>query len=131
MYSEKVSEVLANPIWFLATAGEEPNVVPMGMKAVLPDGTLAIANNFMNTTLANILANGKAAVCAINMANPLECYEVKGTATYVTEGPVVEQFKAAALEMFKTDMCKGAVLIKPEKVINMAPGPQNNEEEQF
>ena len=132
MYSEAVLKVLNEcKTWYLGTCGDEPNVAPMGMKAVLEDGTLAIANNFMKTTLKNIQANGKAVVVATSPSSP-ECYQVNGTATYVTEGPVVEKFKAIAEEIFKGSVhSQGAVLIKPEKIVVKTPGPDNGKTIEF
>lgn len=111
--------------WFVGTYGDEPNIAPMGMKTVLEDGTMAIANNFMNATLKNILANGKAAVVVMAQDSP-ECYQINGTAEYITEGAIVEQFKAIADDFFKGAVqCKGAILIKPEKAVVKTPGPGN------
>ena len=47
----------------------------------------------------------------------------------VTEGEVVEKFKALAAELFHgARTAKGAVIVTPERVIVTAPGPDNKKE---
>lgn len=124
--NENVKKVLEEQLWYVATCGDEPNVVPMGFKKVMDDGTLAIGDVFMNMTLNNVLANGKIAICVCNPATS-EAYQIKGTAAYVTEGPVVDMFQAMAESVFKGALkAKGAVVVTPEKVIVASPGPNNN-----
>ena len=126
MINEKVKKVLEEQIWFIATCGNEPNVVPVGFKAVLEDGKLAAGVVFMNYTLANIQANGKIAIAACDPATA-EGYQIKGTAEFVTEGPVFDLFSKMAQETFKGAVnAKGALIITPEKVIVATPGPDNN-----
>lgn len=123
---DSVKKVLQEQIWYIATCGEGPNVVPVGFKAVLEDGRLAAGDVFMKYTRANVLANGKIAVSACNPATA-EGYQIKGTAEYVTEGPVYELFCKMAEETFKgTAKAKGALIITPKEVIVATPGPDNN-----
>ena len=124
--NDNVKKVLEEQLWYIATCGDEPNVVPVGFKAVLDDGRLAAGDVFMNFTRANILANGKIAICACNPATA-EGYQIKGTAEYVTEGPVVVIFQKMAEDTFKgAANAKGALVITPEKIIVATPGPDNN-----
>ena len=59
----------------------------------------------------------------------LEGYQIKGTAEYVTEGAIVDTFKAMVEEMFKSAAtAKGALIITPEKVIVTTPGADNKKE---
>lgn len=59
----------------------------------------------------------------------LEGYQIKGTAEYVTEGAIVDAFKAMVEEMFKgAATAKGALIITPEKVIVTTPGADNKKE---
>lgn len=101
MLNEAVIRVLKNGMWDLATCADgEPNVVPVAFKDVTADGTLVVGDVFLETTLHNIRANGgKIAVSAYDAQN-LEGYQIKGTAEYVTEGTVVDTFKAMVEEMF-------------------------------
>lgn len=130
MLNENVKKVLKESLWDLATcAGNEPNVVPVAFKDVTEDGKLLVGDVFLETTLNNLQANdGRIAISAYNPQN-LEGYQIKGRAEYVTEGEVVNAFKAMVEEMFHgAATAKGALIITPEKVIVTTPGGENKKE---
>ena len=130
MLNEAAIKVLKNSMWDLATCVDgEPNVVPVAFKDVTEDGKLVVGDVFLETTLNNIRANGgKIAISAYN-AESLEGYQVKGTAEYVTEGAVVDTFKAMVEKMFNgAATAKGALIISPSKVIVTTPGADNKKE---
>ncbi len=59
-------------------------------------------------------------------AQSLEGYQIKGTAEYVTEGIIVDTFKAMVEKMFNgAATAKGALIITPSKVIVTTPGAEN------
>lgn len=127
MLNEKVKKLLAESMWDIATcADNEPNVVPVAFKDVTGDGKLVVGDVFLETTLNNLKANGgRIAISAYN-AKSLEGYQIKGTAAYVTEGSVVDTFKAMVEKMFGgAATAKGALIITPEKVIVTTPGADN------
>ena len=127
MLNEIVVKLLKEGRWDLATcANGEPNVVPVAFKDVTDDGKLLVGDVFLETTLNNIQANdGKIAISVYDAKN-LEGYQVKGTAEYVTEGAVVDTFKAMVEKMFNgAATAKGALIITPEKVIVTTPGAEN------
>lgn len=126
MLNEKVIAVLQNNIWEIATcADNEPNVVPVGFKNVTADGKLTVGDVFLASTLQNIAANGRIAISAYD-GKTMEGYQVKGSAVYVTEGEVVEAYKAAVSAMFNgAATAKGALIITPEQVIVITPGADN------
>ena len=127
MLNENVIKLLKEGMWDLATcANGEPNVVPVAFKDVTDDGKLLVGDVFLETTLNNIQANnGKIAISVYDAKN-LEVYQVKGTAEYVTDGAVVDTFKAMVEKMFNgTATAKGALIITPEKVIVTTPGADN------
>lgn len=127
MLNENVVKLLKEGMWDLATcANGEPNVVPVAFKNVTDDGKLLVGDVFLETTLNNIQANdGKIAISVYDAKN-LEGYQVKGTAEYVTEGAVVDTFKAMVEKMFNgAATAKGALIITPEKVIVTTPGAEN------
>ena len=127
MLNENVVKLLKEGMWDLATcANGEPNVVPVAFKDVTDDGKLLVGDVFLETTLNNIQANyGKIAISVYDAKN-LEGYQVKGTAEYVTEGAVVDTFKAMVEKMFNSAAtAKGALIITPEKVIVTTPGAEN------
>lgn len=127
MLNENVTKVLKSSMWDLATcANNEPNVVPVAFKDVTPDGKLVVGDVFMETTLKNLEANGgKIAISVYNPEN-LEGYQIKGTAEHITEGKIVDDFKAMVEKMFNgAATAKGALVITPEKVIVTTPGADN------
>ncbi len=127
MMNETVVKLLKSSMWDLATCADgEPNVVPFAFKDVTEDGKLVVGDVFLETTLQNIKANnGRIAISAYDAQN-LEGYQIKGSAEYVTEGAVVDTFKAMVEKMFNgAATAKGALIITPEKVIVTTPGADN------
>ena len=129
MLKESVVKLLKEQMWDLATcSGNRPNVVPVAFKDVTLAGELVVGDVFLNTTLQNLQENGgRIAVSAYDAQN-LEGYQIQGTARYVTEGAVVDTFKAMVEEMFHgAATAKGALIITPEQVIVTTPGPNNRQ----
>ena len=127
MLNENVVKLLKESMWDLATcANGEPNVVPVAFKDVTEDGKLVVGDVFLETTLRNIKANhGKLAISVYDAKN-LEGYQIKGTAEYVTEGKIVDTFKAMVEKMFNgAATAKGALVITVDKVIVTTPGSEN------
>ena len=130
MLNESVINVLKNGMWDLATcANGEPNVVTVAFKDITEDGKLVVGDVFLETTLNNIKENdGKIAISAYDTQS-LEGYQIKGTAEYVTEGELVDTFKAMVEKMFNgAATAKGALVITPSKVIVTTPGADNKKE---
>ncbi|MGI6094658.1 MAG: pyridoxamine 5'-phosphate oxidase family protein [Lachnospiraceae bacterium] len=123
--NEKVIKVLNEQIWYLATYSDEANCVPVGFKSVTEDGKLLVGDVMLNLTMKNVQANGKIAVSVCDLKTS-EGYQIKGTAEYLSEGPIVENLQKIAAEKFHGALaCKGALLITPEKVLVTTPGPDN------
>ena len=128
MIPDNVKKVFTENLWYIATIGDEPNVVPVGFKCVCDDGRLAIGAILLDTTLENIRASGKIAVACANSLTG-EAYQMKGTAELVNEGEVYEHYKKLTEDTFKGAMhLKCAVIITPEKLINASPNEHNKEE---
>ena len=130
MLNENVKKLLKAGMWDLATcANGEPNVVPVAFKDVTEDGKLLVGDVFLATTLKNLEANGGRIAISVYDAATLEGYQIKGTAQYLTEGEIVNKFKAMVEAMFKgAATAKGALVITPEKVIVTTPGADNKKE---
>lgn len=130
MLNDAVIKVLKASMWDIATCADgEPNVVPVAFKDVTEDGKLVIGDVFLETTLNNIKANGGKLAISVYDAQSLEGYQIKGTAEYVTEGAVVDTFKAMVEKMFNgAATAKGALIITPSKVIVTTPGADNKKE---
>ena len=129
MLTENVKNLLKSSMWDLATCGgNEPNVVPVAFKDVTEDGKLVVGDVFLETTLKNLQEGGRIAISVYD-AKSLEGYQIKGSAEYVTEGPVVNTFKAMVEKMFNSAAtAKGALIITPAKVIVTTPEPDNKKE---
>lgn len=126
--NQAVINLLKEQVWYLGTYNNEPNAIPVAFKDVTSDGQLVVGDVFLKTTLENIKANGKIAVSACN-AQTFEGYQIKGTARYITDGPIVDTFKKLVSDMFKgACTTKGALIITPEKVIVTTPGADNKKE---
>ena len=126
--NENVKKVLKDQMWVLGTFDREPNAVPVAFKDVSDDGKLLVGDVFLDTTIQNIKANGKIAVSACN-GETMEGYQIKGSAEYVTQGPVVEAFQKLVSQVFNGALtAKGALVITPEKVIVTTPGEDNKKE---
>lgn len=127
MLNENVKKLLAESMWDLSTcSGNEPNVVPVAFKDVTEDGKLVVGDVFLETTLNNLKANDGRIAISIYDAKSLEGYQIKGVAEYVTEGTVVDTFKAMVEKMFNgAATAKGALIITPEKIIVTTPGADN------
>ena len=128
MIPDNIKKFLNENLWYIATCGDEPNVVPVGFKRVCDDGKLAIGAVLLETTLENIKANGKVAVVC---ANPVtgEAYQIKGTAELVYEGEAYAHYSQLTKDTFKGAMeLKCAVIITPERLINASPNEHNKEE---
>lgn len=127
MMNENVVKILKAYMWDVATCSDDgnPNVVPVAFKNVTEDGKLVVGDVFMETTMNNVKANGKVAISAYD-AKTYEGYQVKGTAEYVTEGPVGDMFKGLVEKTFRgAATAKGALVITPEQVIVTTPGADN------
>ena len=122
MLNEAVVKVLKNGMWDLATcANGEPNVVPVAFKDVTEDGNLVVGDAFLETTLKNIKENAGKIAISVYDAQSLEDYQVKGTAEYVTEGKVVDTFKAMVEAMFKgAATAKGAFIQGADEFVHGA-----------
>ena len=127
MLNESVKALLKSHLWDLATCGRdgEPNVVPVTFKEVTEEGKLTVGDVFLETTLENLRAGGKIAVSVYD-GEKLEGCQIKGTAEYLTAGPVVEAYKKQVEAMFRgAAAAKGALVITPREVIVTTPGPDN------
>lgn len=124
--NEQVRKLLNGQLWFLGTFSDEPNAVPVFFKHVNEDGTLTVGDVFLGKTLKNVLANEKISVSVCDSVTH-EGYQIKGTAKYISEGPVVEEYKETVSKFFKgAKTAKGALIITPEKIYVTTPGAENN-----
>lgn len=123
--TDAVKKVFEENSWFIATCGDEPNVVPVGFKCIGDDGKFYIAAVLLNVTVENLKKNNKIAIAACSSA--AESYQVKGTAEFVTEGPVYDYFVKLADDTFKGAFrTKCCIAVTPEKLIVASPNADNS-----
>lgn len=120
MLDEKAKKVFQEQsVWSVATCGDEVNVVPVGLTAVMDDGKMMLGDLDMEETVQNVKANGKIAVAAWEV-DPIRGYQVKGSAEYITDGPIMKACQEVADRAFGGEIkTKGAVLITPEKCVEL------------
>ena len=131
MINAAVRRVPERSLWDLATCSRdgETNVVPVTFKGILDGCTLTVGDVFLETTLRNLEENGGRIAISVYDAAKFEGYQIKGTAVHVTEGKVVDEYRAMVEKMFSgAATAKGALIITPEKVIVTSPGPSNKKE---
>ena len=131
MIPEKIKSFLNKNLWYVATCGQELNVVPVGFKRVCEDGRLAIGAVLFETTLENLKADSRIAVAC---ADPLtgEAYQLKGTAELLYEGEEYDHYNKLTNDIYIGAMqLKCVIIITPEKIINASPNEHNKEEIEF
>lgn len=126
---KKVKDIMeSQPLWYVGTVSDEPNIAIIGFKEILDDGRILLCDVFMNHTLKNILANGKVAIAVCN-PDTMEAYQIFGTAEYQPEGDLLEGWKPLAAAMSGGRLKpKGVVLVTPEKVRVMSASSENGKE---
>ena len=120
---ENVRKLLdATALWVLTTSDEEPNGAPIFFKKIDEQGNLVMFDLFMNKTKQNVCKNGKGTVVVYN-SETLEGYQIKGTASYVTDEALVAEGNVVASRMGVPVV--GAVVVKPETIVVQTPGGEN------
>ena len=99
-----------------------PNINMIGIKKVLDDETIVLADNFFNKTLSNLQENTKGALVTKRMEEKL-WYQLKGTCQYINEGPQYEELKKWVKSIKEVLPAKGIVLFKVEEIFSAMPGP--------
>ena len=128
MIPQRVRKVFGENLWFIATCGDGPHVVPVGFKCVMDDGRLAIGAILLEETLENIRRDGRVAIAA---ADPLtaEAYQIRGTAALATDGPAYAHYAALAEDTYRGERpLKCALVVTPERLIDLGPNAHNREE---
>ena len=86
--TEEMMEAIEKDLVFLATASSEgiPNVVPIGFARPINNGSILIADNYMNKTRQNIEENPNVAIVTKDaQKNP---YQFKGKAEIFESGKI-------------------------------------------
>jgi predicted pyridoxine 5'-phosphate oxidase superfamily flavin-nucleotide-binding protein len=99
-----------------------PNINLIAIKRIEDDETILLADNYFNKTLQNLNENKKATILT-KKEEEKKWYQLKGTCSYIKEGPRYEEFKEWVKAKKEILPAKGMVIFKVEHIFNVAAGP--------
>jgi len=110
------------PVMAFSTTNKNgtPNVVAIAFKRILDDATIWVLDTHFKKTKENILQNNKAAI-AFWSKEEKRGYQIKGVATYHSEGKLFEEAVNWAKLKGKGKPTKGVVEIKVTEVYSITP----------
>ena len=100
-----------------------PNINLIAIKRIEGDETILLSDNYFNKTLRSLNENKKATILTKEEEEEEEWYQLKGTCSYIKEGPQYEEFKKWVKAKKETLPAKGMVIFKVEQIFNVASGP--------
>ena len=110
-------------IFPLATASRdgEPNVAPMGAVFPREPDTIWIGNQFMKTTIRNIMENPRA---CLNVWGPgiTRCYKIKGDVEVKTAGDEYETMRREVAKAKAGLICKSLLVMTITEIYECMPG---------
>jgi predicted pyridoxine 5'-phosphate oxidase superfamily flavin-nucleotide-binding protein len=113
----------AGTVFPLATASKdgEPNVAPMGAVHLKDPETIWIGNQFMKTTLRNVLENPRA--CLYVWGPGISgCYKIKGDIEVRTEGGDYETMREEVRSRRPDLFCRSLLVMNVTSVYDCMPG---------
>ena len=122
--TEEMMDAIEKDLVFLATASGEgiPNVVPIGFARPIDNGSILIADNYMNKTRENIEENPNVAIVTKDaQKNP---YQFKGTAEIFESGKIFEEVVEWAQNVMTKLNPKAAIVVKVTEIYSVQPGPE-------
>jgi uncharacterized protein len=112
--NSKIKKIIEkNPAAFATISGSKPYVIGVAYCKVLDKNTIIITDNFMKSTVKNILKNDHVALVAWN--KKWEGVQILGRVEYYREGKWLNYVRK--LKENRGMPAKGAILIKVSKVI--------------
>ena len=97
-----------------------PNVVAIGSTKIVDNDTVWIIDTLFKKTKENILKTGRVAIAFWEGS---EGYQIKGTATYHSEGKIFEEGKDWILKLKPKKIVKGVVKIKVTEIYSITSWP--------
>jgi uncharacterized protein len=122
--NDEMMDAIEKDLVFLATASSEgiPNVVPIGFARPIDNGSILIADNYMNKTRKNIEENPNVAIVTKDaQKNP---YQFKGTAEIFESGKIFEEVVEWAQNVMTKLNPKAAIVVKVTEIYSVQPGPE-------
>jgi len=102
-----------NPIAFATISGNKPYVIGVAYCKILTKDTILITDNFMKTTVKNIMKNNNIALVAWN--KKWKGIQALGKARYYEKGRWLDYVKR--MKENKGLPARGAILVKVNKII--------------
>jgi predicted pyridoxine 5'-phosphate oxidase superfamily flavin-nucleotide-binding protein len=114
---EKIKKIIENNLVVISTVLDKkfPNAVVVAFVKIVSDDKVLITDNYLNQTIKDLKKNNN--VCLIVWNNKWEGYKIIGRAEYYKSGKW-KKFVEAMKEN-KGLPAKGAILVKPEKIIKL------------
>lgn len=122
--TEEMMEAIEKDLVFLATASSEgiPNVVPIGFARPIDNGSILIADNYMNKTRQNIEENPNVAIVTKDaQKNP---YQFKGKAEIFESDKIFDEVVEWAQNVMTKLNPKAAIVVKLTEIYSVQPGPE-------
>jgi uncharacterized protein len=122
--TEEMMDAIEKDLVFLATASSEgiPNVVPIGFARPIDNGSILIADNYMNKTRKNIEENPNVAIVTKDaQKNP---YQFKGNAEIFESGKIFDEVVEWAQNVMTKLNPKAAIVVKVTEIYSVQPGPE-------
>jgi predicted pyridoxine 5'-phosphate oxidase superfamily flavin-nucleotide-binding protein len=128
MTTEIMEAFHACRIFPLATASRdgEPNVAPMGAVYLRDPETIWIGNQFMKTTLENVMENPRACLYVWGPGTR-GCYKIKGDVEVRIRGRDYETMRNEVKKVRPDLHCKSLLVMKITSVYNCAAGDHAGE----
>jgi predicted pyridoxine 5'-phosphate oxidase superfamily flavin-nucleotide-binding protein len=123
MTPEMMTAFESGRIFPLATASRdgEPNVAPIGAVYPRDPGTIWIGNQFMRTTIRNVLENPRACLY-VWRPGITGCYKIKGDVQVRTEGTDYESMRNEVAKAKPGLHCRSLLLLKITEIYDCMPG---------
>lgn len=123
MTPEIMAAFKSGRIYPLATASKdgEPNVAPMGAVFPRDPETIWIGNQFMKTTIQNILENPRACIYVWG-PGITGCYKIKGVVKVRTNGKDFETMREQVAKAKPGLICRSLLVITVTEVYECMPG---------
>lgn len=122
--TDEMMDAIEKDLVFLATASNEgiPNVVPIGFARPVDNGSILIADNYMNKTRKNIEENPNVAIVTKDaQKNP---FQFKGTAEIFESGKIFDEVVEWAQNVMTKLNPKAAIVVKITDIYSVQPGPE-------
>jgi hypothetical protein len=128
MTAEMMTAFKSGRIFPLATASRdgEPNVAPMGAVCPCDPETIWIGNQFMKTTIRNVLENPRACLYVWG-PDITGCYKIKGDVRVRTEGTDYETMRNEVKKAKPGLHCRSLLVLKITEIYECMPGENAGE----